>query len=158
MNIINKYNIHFSITVLLIILDPLNPQLLPNNSYIFWFAIINTIYQIIFHYLFSFAYIFNYNRNIIFGGSDKQTSLQFITSTMIDYLGWMMMGRINGDWNFLIKYLAYGHISAGIISLINHNYFQKNYINNDNDNIGKIIFTFIDASIRVYQIFTLLNF
>lgn len=135
------------------------------NYYCLWYgllclAYVNNLYQIISHIQTGIKFYQRYrNMEISWeppGAQDEQQSWMFITSSIIDLLGWLWMFYLFDIWNPFYMYLAWTHFAVCFISFFDHDFFQQQYIKSDNVEgkraqlflLTRIIFVWTDALAR----------
>lgn len=147
-------SVSYIAVMILIIFDPLGPHSFPKNEFIKQFCIWNNIYQIIVHFILGILFFVNSRyKNYIPGAHDRQSTLHFNIFTTIDFLGWVTLGLYSGIWNYFIRFLAYKHLSTGLVSFVDHINFQQTFINLNKTNISKGIFVLTDSIVRSYMLY-----
>ena len=150
----------------LIFFDPFGPTLLSSyyNNFVFIFCVLNNLYQIIAHFNLGMGFGFGGKiKNNVIGANDDQSSATFILSTLLDYLGWVHLGYYSKMWSVFIRYLAYTHLSTGLMCFLNHKVFQETFIYRYSHwtSILKAAFVFTDSIVRtmilLYVFYKIIN-
>jgi len=64
----------------------------------------------------------------IWGSADEQTSAGFLAATVFDYIGWILLFSINPEPALIWRLIANTHLASGLLSVINHQMFQRIFI------------------------------
>ena len=142
--------------MLVIFLNRFPIKITPSIELDFAGRIINT-YQIIAHIGVGMKYLGM--PFIIYGSNKDQVCMEFVLSTICDYIGWLTIFTRLNYVPLLPKSLANSHISTAMLSMLNHDTFQDIYIKNHLPiwNIGRALFVFSDAIVRGYYQFWVID-
>ena len=133
-------------------------------------AYVNNIYQIIAHIQTGIKFLKSSENKTSFwephGSQDNQNSRTFITSSIIDLLGWLWMFYMFNIWNPVYMYLAWTHFTVCLLSFYDHNLFQTSYIKTKNITTfsskvflyTRVMFVWIDALARAVIIYQYFNY
>jgi hypothetical protein len=96
---------------------------------------------------------------VIFGSNSDQLCMDFVLSTICDYIGWLAIFTRLKYIPWFPKSLANSHISTAMLSLLNHQQFQNVYIRNNSYewNLVRAAFVFSDALVRGYYQFFIID-
>lgn len=64
----------------------------------------------------------------IWGSADEQTSAGFLGATVFDYIGWILLFSINPEPSLIWRLIANTHLASGLLSVLNHQMFQRIFI------------------------------
>lgn len=149
------YNLMFG-GALVLFLNRFPIKITPTIELDFAGRIINT-YQILAHVGVGMKYLgmpFS-----IYGSNKDQACMEFVFSTICDYIGWLTIFTRLKYVPWLPKSLANSHISTAMLSMLNHQAFQDVYIENHLPiwNLGRAAFVFSDALVRGYYQFWVID-
>ena len=96
---------------------------------------------------------------VIFGSNKEQTCIDFVLSTLCDYIGWLSIFSRLHYIPWIPKSIANSHISTAMISMLDHKTFQDVYITNHLPqwNLVRALFVFSDAIVRGYYQFWVID-
>jgi hypothetical protein len=141
---------------LVVFLNRFPIKITPSIELDFAGRIINT-YQIIAHIGVGMKYLGM--PLVIFGSNRDQACMDFLFSTLCDYIGWLAIFTRLNYIPWIPKSLANSHISTAMLSMLNHQEFQNIYIENHITfwNVSRAIFVFSDAIVRAYYQFWVID-
>jgi hypothetical protein len=64
----------------------------------------------------------------IWGSADEQTSAGFLGATVFDYVGWILLFSLVKEPALIWRLIANAHLASGLLSVINHQMFQRIFI------------------------------
>lgn len=103
----------------------------------------------------------------IWGSADEQTSAGFLAATVFDYIGWILLFSINPEPALIWRFIANTHLASGLLSVINHQMFQRIFIWRSRSNgiwtshllnWARTTFVIVDAVGRAWLLFQALKY